>query len=424
MNDLERFKCIVRGEQPDHVPIFGFPGAPGMSRGAMRKTRQRLFETGMPTYAGGTAKATDVASWMRYWGTTGPTGPGFKLESGEEGIRSTSRLEGEFQIIEYESGALTRQVLDNDETYSMPEFIRYHVRDRESWEFYRERHTPRRRMAPDGMEARCRKHDGRDYPLSVGGTSGYGAVRGLMGPEAASIAFYDDPELVHDIVAWRRERVREYRLPLIERLKPEIVQCGEDCCYNHGMLVSPRMFEAFFGDSYREVCDCARANGAELVAVDTDGNISEFTPMIESFGVNAIFPCEVKAGNDLFELGAKHPEFVFFGWLEKESVNEGNEAMIEPEIMGKVPRLLERGRYFPNGDHGLQPLVTFPNLCRFMTLLHEACGNADGDFPRVKGKSRRSKVEGRKSKVRTERSKDDGRRADMRTVCTVSSADL
>ena len=92
---------------------------------------------------------------------------------------------------------------------------------------------------------------------------------------------------------------------------------------------------------------------------------------------------EVKAGNDLFDLRAKHPDFVFFGWLEKESVNEGNEDTIEPEIMGKVPRLLEHGRYFPNGDHGLQPLITFPNLCRFMTLLHEVCGNPEGEFPRV-----------------------------------------
>jgi hypothetical protein len=30
---------------------------------------------------------------------------------------------------------------------------------------------------------------------------------------------------------------------------------------------------------------------------------------------------------------------------------------IRREIMSKVPRLLEKGGYFPNGDHGIQPLV-------------------------------------------------------------------
>jgi len=52
--------------------------------------------------------------------------------------------------------------------------------------------------------------------------------------------------------------------------------------------------------------------------------------------------------------------------------------------MSKVPRLLERGGYFPNGDHGIQPLVTFPALCKFMTILHEVCNNPEGDFPRVR----------------------------------------
>ena len=53
MNDLERFLAICRGEQPDYVPIYGFPGAPGMSRGCMAKTHDRLRATGMPGHVGG-----------------------------------------------------------------------------------------------------------------------------------------------------------------------------------------------------------------------------------------------------------------------------------------------------------------------------------------------------------------------------------
>ena len=106
--------------------------------------------------------------------------------------------------------------------------------------------------------------------------------------------------------------------------------------------------------------------------------------MAAGYGVNAIFPWEVKAGNDLFALRRRYPEFVFFGWLEKECVNEGNEGLIASEVLSKVPPLLAKGRYFPNGDHGLQPLVTFPNLCRFLTILHEVTGNPEGEFPRMR----------------------------------------
>jgi hypothetical protein len=106
-------------------------------------------------------------------------------------------------------------------------------------------------------------------------------------------------------------------------------------------------------------------------------------PLIEECGANAIFPWEVKSNNDLFRVREKHPEFIMLGGLEKEVLNEGNESLIEEEIMSKVPSLLKTGRYFPNGDHGIQPFVTFENLCKFMTLLHEICNNPEGQFPRM-----------------------------------------
>ena len=386
MNSRERFGAVARFETPDYIPIFGFPGAPGMSRGCMRRTHDRLVATGMPAHVGGVyenGQCRDVESWYRYWGTTGPTGIDFSLSWGAEGFRTTTRVEDGFEILESENGAVTRQVLHNDITYSMPEFIRYPVRDRDSWEFYRERMTPQEVMSSEEMEECCRRYDDRDVPLVIGAGGAYGLIRGLMGPEAASIALYEDPELIHDIIQWRLENVRRSVFPLIERLRPEIVAMGEDLCYNHGMLLSPKHFNEFCGPYYRTVCDWARANCVDVIAIDTDGNAMEFTGVAASYGVNAIYPYEVKAGNDLFTLRAQHPRFVFFGWLEKETVNEGNDPMIEPEIMGKVPALLEKGGYFPNGDHGIQPPVTFPNLCKFMTVLHEVCGNPEGEFPRL-----------------------------------------
>jgi len=102
----------------------------------------------------------------------------------------------------------------------MPEFVRYPVRDRASWEFYRERATPRRFLSREEMEARCRRYDARDRPLCVGAGSTYGRLRGLLGPEAVSLAFYDAPDLLHDILDWSLERTRREVFPLVERLRP------------------------------------------------------------------------------------------------------------------------------------------------------------------------------------------------------------
>ena len=386
MNNLERFKAVCHGEQPDYLPIFSFPGAPGMGRGCMKKTHDRLVATGMPAQIGGVWDMTDgearVESWQKYWGTTGPISCGIRLGRGARGFKETLRIEGEFEIIESESGSVTRQLIDNDITYSMPEFITFPVRDRESWEFYKERTTPAEWLSVADVEEQCRQFDGRDKPLAVGVGSTWGGLRSLMGPERACTILYDDPQLAHDILDHRYREWGQHTFPLIERLRPEVIQMWEDCCYNHGCLISPKHFEEFCAPFYRKVAHLKEAVGADMLTVDCDGNVMELVAWLEACGLNCLYPFEVKAGNDLFALRERHPEFILMGWLEKECVNEGNEAMIEPEIMSKVPPLLAKGRYFPNGDHGLQPMVTFDNLRRFMTLLHEVTGNPEGEFPR------------------------------------------
>jgi hypothetical protein len=120
-----------------------------------------------------------------------------------------------------------------------------------------------------------------------------------------------------------------------------------------------------------------------MVAVDSDGNVMELVPLLVECGANALFPFEARPGNDLFALRARFPGFVLMGWLEKEVLNEGNEASLVPEMARKVPGLLRAGRYLPNADHGIQPLATFPGLCRFMTLLHSLTGNPEGQYPKM-----------------------------------------
>jgi len=386
MTDRERFVAVATGQEPDYVPIFGFPGAPGMSGGCLRHTHERLVATGMPDHVGGCVtnwQNRDVESWYRYWGTTGPIGIDFGLAWGAEGIKSTRREEDGFVIIEGEDGSVTREIVDNADTYIMPEFRVYPVRDRASWEFRKARTAPREFMSPEDMEKNCARFDDRDRPLVIGAGGTFGNIRSMMGTEAASLALYDDPELIHDIIDSFREHNRRHVFPLIERVRPEVVACWEDIGYKTSMLISPEQFREFCAPLYREVADCARACGVPVMTVDSDGCAMQLMPLLAECGFNSLHPFEVKGNNDLFALREQLPEAVLFGWLEKEVVNEGNERLIEPEIRRKVPPLLAKGRYFPNGDHGIQPPVTFPNLCKFMTILHEVCNNPEGEFPRV-----------------------------------------
>lgn len=384
MNNKERFLAVVRGETPDYVPIIGLPGAAGMSDGCLTVLHRRLVEQGMPAWVDGSmslGKRSTSDSWHRYWGVSAPIRPDFVPHEAAKGFKEHRKVVGEFEIIESESGAITRQFINNDENYVMPDHEVYPVRDRKSWEFYRDRTTPGAPWPAERLDEYARRYDNRTEPLCVSAGSTWGSIRSLMGTEPASLMLYDDPEWMHEIIDWKRSIMRTHVFPLIERLRPEIVHVGEDICYKGGIIISPEHWREFCAPLYRELSDFAGSCGCPVVAMDNDGNANDFIGLLEECGVNAMYPFEAKAGNDLFSIRERHPDFILFGWLEKEVVNEGNEHRINDEIHTKT-KLLKSGRYFPNLEHGMQPMATFEGLRRFMTVLHEVTGNPEGEFAR------------------------------------------
>ncbi|MBN2291673.1 MAG: hypothetical protein JXM70_04570 [Pirellulales bacterium] len=389
MNHIERFRAVCRGDAVDYVPILGLPGASGVAfGGAWGEIHRRLVETGMPRSVLGWTEENAFKSeaslpWSQYWGTLSPITVHFWACDRPGRVELEKSVRDGFEVIEYETGAVTRQVIGNDDSYSMPAFESYHVRDRESWDHYKKCMASSPPWPVQRVAEACQPYVERDRPLCINLGSTWGGIRDLMGPERACTIMYDDPELARDIIQWQHEMRVTYQFPLVEYLHPEIVLLHEDCCYNHGMMISPRQFVDLCGESYREVARLKQSLDIDMFAVDSDGDVAQLIPELSKLGANAVYPLEVKANGDLPALGEADPRFILMGGLEKEVLNEGNKHLIESEITGKVPAMLKRGRYFPNIDHTLQPMCTFDNLRHFMTLLHDTMDNPEGEFPRI-----------------------------------------
>ena len=370
MNELERFKCVVHFEVPDYWPLLSLSGLGYVHLAGLAK----LHNEGLPE------SVNDLESWCRYWGTCtfdriAPLG------IGAPGVRSESWIEGDFEFIRYETGALTRQVVNNDMTYCMPDFMKFHVQDRASWERYKEMTTPTSKR--ENLEADAARVANRTRPLTIHAGGTWGLVRNLMGPEAALLAVYDDPALVRDMVDHQTWIFDTFTAPVIERVRPEVYSMWEDFCYNHGMLISPAAFRELCAAHYRRVAEVARDCGAELTIVDCDGKVGEFIDLLAEAGINGCWPLEQVCGNDPREYRARHPRFILAGGVEKEVANTGNAGRIEAELVPKIPESLAGRGFFPMFDHALQSGVGFEELCRCMTRLHEICGSDLGEFPRT-----------------------------------------
>ena len=369
MTELERFLAVVRFEKPDYWPLLNAPGLGYVHKGGLLK----LHREGLPEHI------DDFESWLSYWGQCGletVTGlgrdaPGFKQESW---------IKDGFEFVRRDTGALIRQVIDNDITYSMPDYIEFDVRDRTSWEFYRDRSTPRRKA---DVEEQAEHLDTRTRPARAAAGGTWGSVRSMMGPERALLAVYDQPELIREIIEWMTWMFDEFMVPAIERYRPKVIDMWEDFCYNHGMLISPATFRDLCAPHYRHVAEIANDCGAELLIVDCDGKVDEYCLLLGDVGFNGCWPMEQVCGNDLLAYRERQPSFIFAGGIEKEVCNSGNAHRIERELLPKIPAMLAQGGFLPMFDHALQTDVGFDELCQCMTRLHQICGSEHlGQFPR------------------------------------------
>ena len=130
----------------------------------------------------------------------------------------------------------------------------------------------------------------------------FSTVRELMGDEATCFAFYDHPEMMHDIIQTLCETTIEVMRRIGRIVVIDHLCTGEDLAGKSGPLVSPEHVKTFYEPYYKAVWDAAREAGAALFSQDSDGYVE---PVMEAFmecGVNVFYPCEPAAGMDIVKL--------------------------------------------------------------------------------------------------------------------------
>jgi uroporphyrinogen-III decarboxylase len=222
---------------------------------------------------------------------------------------------------------------------------------------------------PADWEGKVEEYRGRDWPLQLTHRGVYGFPRVLMGDEALAFAFYDDPAMVHDIM----DTYTDFAIRLWEKMTPDVdfdlIECWEDMCSKNGSIISPAMFREFMAPNYRRIRAFANAHDIPIVLVDSDGNIEKLAELMLEAGVNAMYPYEILASNDLDEARERLPGMAAIGGLKKEAMAEGDEA-VEFE-MERAARLIRKGKFIPGPDHFVQSHTSWPQYRDFMARLRE-----------------------------------------------------
>ncbi len=185
---------------------------------------------------------------------------------------------------------------------------------------------------------------------------GFDVARELMGEEVACMAYYDQPELMHDIldtVGGTAEKVYER---VCDKLVIDQLSVHEDMAGRSGPLIGPRQMKDFVGPYYRRVWDVVRASGTKLFDIDTDGDAGPIIDDLLEAGINSMHPFEPAAGMDVVKVRKEYGKrLVMRGGIDKHVLAK-DKAAIRDELEYKMqPGMREGGMVFaldhrrPNG---------------------------------------------------------------------------
>lgn len=199
--------------------------------------------------------------------------------------------------------------------------------------------------------AKALEHRSRDKVVWVGIPGGFDEPRQLMGEEELCVAFYTQPELIHDML----ETIGDTAYRVLDRVSAEVqidlLSVHEDMAGKSGPLAGPDQIAEFIKPYYRKVWDLLESRGARIFDQDSDGDMN---PVIDAFldaGVNCMHPMEPAANMDIVKIREKYgTRLAFYGGIDKHVIRRSKEDIIN-ELEYKIPPMVKTGGCVLALDH-------------------------------------------------------------------------
>jgi len=362
MNYLDRFLAMMEYEPVDRVPNWEL--------GVWPQTVDRWEAEGLDRtslhwqwFPGEGALGMDVKEFIPFRAGLLPP---FEEETLEEDERTVTFRDGYGRVRRaLKEGSLGQARM------SMDTYISFPVQSMEDWREIKKRLDPASpgRYEPNWQELRVEGWQRRQHPLVFGpncSTLGfYWFAREMMGTEGLSYAWYDQPDLAHDIMEHHADFLIEAARPVLEHTTVEYVCLNEDLSMKTGPLLSPPTYETFVFPRLKRVIDFFKSHGVRYVCVDTDGNPEPLLPLMMDAGVDVLWPLERASDQDPVRLRKKFGRSLrLWGGVDKRVLAQTPEA-IDEHLRNLYP-LIEEGGYVPTVDHTVPPDVSWPNFQHYL----------------------------------------------------------
>jgi uroporphyrinogen decarboxylase len=255
---------------------------------------------------------------------------------------------------------------------SMPEFISHPVKSPADWAEYKEKRLQRSQLPvrlPPDLTKFAADAAAADAPVQLGcfPWGMFGTARDVLGVEYLLVAFYDEPDMVRDIMQTYTTIWLDVYEEIVKVVPVDHIHIWEDMSGKQGSLISMAMVEEFMMPEYDRVAAFAARHKIPLISVDSDGMVDELVPVMMRHGINAFMPFEVQAGNDVVAYRKQYPKLGIMGGLDKSALAKGKPEMHRE--LDRAEQMLALGGWVPGFDHLIPPDVSWANFTYFMEHL-------------------------------------------------------
>ena len=197
-------------------------------------------------------------------------------------------------------------------------------------------------------------------------------LRTWVGTEGISYMFYDEPELVEEMLEFLTDYIIGLTDKALKQVDIDYFSFAEDMCFNKGPLMSPTIFVKFLMPCYKKVIQHLNKHGVKIIIVDCDGKVDELIPLFLDCGITGIWPLECNSGMDPVKLRKEYGKSLCMsGGIDKIVLAKGKHDIME-EVKRKILPFICEGGYIPTVDHLVHPDVSLDNFLYYMDIKQKA----------------------------------------------------
>ncbi len=265
------------------------------------------------------------------------------------GLKPEVLEETDTHILSRDELGRTMKLIKGVATLPLP--LDYPVKNMDDWRRIKPWYEFSEARLDADWQGAARRLRSEDKVVCVGIPGGYDEPRELMGDAGLAMAYYEQPELIHDMLdTFSRTAVAVLdRVSQVETI--DMLSVHEDMAGKNGPLIGPRHVDEFIAPYYRKVWEMLKSRGTRLFDQDSDGDMNPLLDVFVEAGVNCMHPMEPAANMDVVKIREKYgTRLAFYGGIDKH-VLRGSQDEIVAELEYKIPTMVRTGGCVIGLDH-------------------------------------------------------------------------